>query len=152
MSAAIRALSPGLTAVASAIVNTSGVEDKVTARRQACLQAIQGVSSVPSLIELIPFDYRGVLADPIHELCKKCILLHSTRSTLAKWQQCLADSTLPPNLKGLPPKIQWTTAFTDSYDARRAKDTMDAAHSTFTAFALTAQIRGKSDEVAFLER
>ena len=111
-----------------------------------------GAGSTNEIIELIPSDYRKVLADPLHALVALVIKLGNSRSTLAKWREHESAGTFPPHLRGTAPKIQMTAEFKDTAEYRTAQTALEAAHGDYQRAALTASIKAKSDEVEALDK
>ena len=149
-SAFIRAVSPGLTTIASAIQTSSGTDRDVAAqdRQTGIMQA----STVNDLIELIPSDYRAALTDPLHALVQLVIKLESCRATNESLHKHQVAGTFPAFLKGTPPKVQHSKEFAETAEARACKNALDAAHVTWLQATLAATIKGKADELQALTR
>ena len=149
-SAFLRALSPALAANTEA-VNAVGSGVREDKDRLARHSTIMGASSVNDLIELIPADYRSVLADPLHALVQLVIKLANSKSTLAKWLEHEAAGTMPAFLRGTAPQIQFTSGFSDTADGRAAKRELETVHVESQRRFLTVSIKGKKDEVTALK-
>ena len=154
MSAAtIRALSPAIGSISATLTALQdGSEDPLSTARTARQTALMGAGSANELIELIPADYRNVLADPLHALVQLVIKLGSSRATLAKWQTHLTAGTFPPHLRGTAPKVAMVKEFSSTDAGRDAKNRLDAAYGTFQRTSLEQCVRAKSDEVRVLEQ
>ena len=96
----IRALSPTVQSLTTAVIAGA---DGSTPDDAACTTrhlAIMGANSVAEIIELIPSDYRNVLADALHTLVQLIHKLDNSRSTLAKWREHQGKGMFPPHLRG----------------------------------------------------
>jgi len=148
----IRALSPALAGIQHASLLSAHPESGVNAqleRTRLRHHNIMGVNSVHELIELIPSDYRSVLADPLNGLVTLVHKRDSTRRTLAKYSGHKSAGTFPTGLvKGSAPKVQHSKEYAASEQARRCKDEMDSAFSAFQIATLDSAIKSKRDEVA----
>jgi len=157
-SAFIRALSPAIGAIPDTMVGIAesiGDNPRVPPgelRRNARHSAIMGANATNEIIELIPADYRQLLADPLHALAALVDKLHHSRTTLAKWREHASAGTFPSHLKGSAPKIQLVKEFEGSPDATASKAALETAYKEFLTASLTASIKAKKDEVACLER
>ena len=155
-SAVIRALSPALQSIPAAIYDVANDPESAqgvgsTRARTARQTAIMGAASVHEIIELIPFDFRPMLADPLNALVVLVTKLGNSRTTLAKWREHQQAGTFPQHLKGTAPSVQLTSEFVGSEAARSSKDAMDLAWSKFQQDSLAASIQAKRDEVSALE-
>ena len=153
----IRALSPAVQGIAAAIYETTdpgNVIDGVVnpnRARNARHSAIMGAGAVHEIIELIPHDYRGPLADHLRGLAQLTTKLHNSRATLANWRTMKQAGTLPSGLKSTPPQVQLTSNFAGSEAARASKDALDLAHAEYQQATFSAWIQAKGDEVTALE-
>jgi len=148
----IRALSPALAGIQHASLLSAHPESGVNAqleRTRLRHHNIMGVNSVHELIELIPSDYRSVLADSLNGLVTLVHKRDSTRRTVAKYAGHKSAGTFPTGLvKGSAPKVQHSKEYAASEQARRCKDEMDGAFSAYQIATLDSAIKSKRDELA----
>ncbi|KAH9008221.1 hypothetical protein EDB85DRAFT_1883997 [Lactarius pseudohatsudake] len=142
----IRALSPSLNTIAQ---HTAGTHDEALNARHF---ALSGAQSVEELLELVPSDYRLVLTDPFRDIERHCYKLSSARTTLGKWKHHASVGTFPPHLRSTAPKIQFNSGYADDAEAKAKQAVLTSAHAKFQLDALTESIKGKDDEVSFMER
>jgi hypothetical protein len=153
-SAFVRALSPAIQSLTSAVIQSSARPnfDREDVDRVARHRSLMGAASPNEIIELIPSDYRIVLADPLHALVQHVIKLHNAQSTLAKWKAHQVANTFPPFIRASPPAVQYSKAFTDSELSRPSKDALDLAFSEYQSNVLKAAVAGKSHEEEMLRK
>jgi hypothetical protein len=150
-SAYIRALSPSLDAISSAIINIGVKETTEFSHRDARQSILMGATSVVELIEFIPAPYRSALTNPLHALVNLVHKLHNSRATLAKYREHQQRGTWPPQCARQPPSLQFVASFADTEQAAATKRNIDALHLKWQQDTLSGLIAGKNDEVAALE-
>jgi hypothetical protein len=150
-SAFVRALSPAVAATTAAVVALTPDINIAKTQQTARHAAIMGAASIVELIELLPSDFRTILADPLHSVGTLVTKLVNTRNTLARWNACKVAGTVPVHLKGKPPTVQLTSEFADSDAARTEKAKLLAVYKKAQQDELDLSIRLKTDEVAALE-
>jgi hypothetical protein len=146
-SSIIRALSPGLAAIHQTLTGHDD-EDKALARHLA----LSGANSVDEILELIPSDYRTVLADPLRHCAGHVEKLHAAITTLTKWESHLAAGTLPAHLRTSAPKVQFSAVYVNDAEAKAAEARLATSHAEYQKSVLTESIKQKKDEVTFMKK
>ncbi len=142
-----RALSPHA-ASQSAFFSISNDDATVRDARHAALLSCR---TLEELIELIPSDYKEVLADQLRKGAAHCERLVKARSTVGKWKHHLSVGTFPPHLRTSAAKVQFTAGYSDTAAARAAQQSIDDAHLAYQKDSLTKAIAARDAEVVYLE-
>jgi hypothetical protein len=100
---------------------------------------------------MVPADYRDVLSQPLKGVAATAAKLCGVRTTLQKWEQHRAAGTYPPHLQQRVPTVPMTAGFREAGKGAELTDALAASHKTWLTTSLDALLRGKRDEVAFLE-
>src|ERR1700755_1666069 len=149
-SAFIRTVSPGLNAIASTVASVSEVSNTFEVKANARHATIMSATAVHEVIEFVPSDYRGCLAESLNALAALVTKLFNARQTLKTWERHQQQGTMPPLLKGTAPKVQFSSEFSGRDQARQAQTDLDTRFTEFQVASLTRAIRAKRDEVAAL--
>ncbi|KAJ7712081.1 hypothetical protein DFH07DRAFT_940383 [Mycena maculata] len=147
----LRAATPATTALLGGQDRLDPNNDAASSRlgRQTLLQ---GASTVEEVISMVPDDFRGVLREPLLGVASTATKLIGCRSTLQKWLQHQAAGTFPPHVRSKAPELQLTKEFGQQDAATESNSALTKLHTEYLAGTLTASIKAKSDEAAFLER
>lgn len=112
---------------------------------------LQAATSVGGVIDMIPADYRHVLAEPIKAIANNAQRLATARTTLHKWQTQLASGMFPSFISSKVPAVQFTKGYEESSDGKALLAELKATNTSHQTALFTRVIRGKGDEVKFLE-
>ncbi|KAI9449565.1 hypothetical protein HD554DRAFT_2034209, partial [Boletus coccyginus] len=154
LTAATRALSPSfvpLSALENAVVDDPMTDDKYVTHSAHRHAALQGANSVGEVIEMIPHDFRHVLAGPLRAIAATANRLYSVQATLEKWRSHQTAGTVPPFLSQKAPEVQFTKGFEESATGISQREKLAEAHKAYLKATFDNLIRAKVDEELFLK-
>ncbi|KAH9008222.1 hypothetical protein EDB85DRAFT_2164781 [Lactarius pseudohatsudake] len=145
-----RAVSPGATALLDAVLSNSEDELRFQHLQNKRHAEILACNSVAEIVELIPDDYRMHITDFLHAAQRAVGRLAACRRTLVKWRHHRTVGTLPPHLRGTPPKVQFSSVYGETDAAKAHQRGVDEKDATSRRAQLDSDIAARVLEETFL--
>jgi hypothetical protein len=118
-----------------------------------CVQhaALQAVSTVDSLVSMVPQDYQHVLHKALTGIAATATKLFSARTTIAWWLQHQAAGTVLLHMKSAMPEVQLMWDFAGDVQGAAHAAVMWDAYQKYQEAILANAICAKQDDIHFLE-